>query len=1253
MKMLCFFHAQKFVRILLFTLILFQTCCFGCRKKTAEIPSTQPQNGTAVESLKPESPKPEPLKSELLKSEPSQPEPSKPEPSMPEPLKPEFSKSEPSKPESPQPEPSTLELPKPIEIPKPQPVKAETRIDTLKEQEKEKENAGKKNFSVNKDHSVNTVNTESPVNTKSPVNTTSPINTESPVKQPEPLKKPQAAGMLLLHRIFGLGFTVILTEIFAEEEKNETFSPNSSPEPVVTPQSATPQSATPQSATPQSATPEPASPESVVPKPQEELPQSQQLSAEKEPEENKADKKLRFNFKYAPWKDVIEWFADQAGLSLQADSIPQGSLNLTDTQYYTPVEALDVLNSYLLFKEYTIIRKGNTMFVVYLPDGIPPNLLEPITPNELDERGKYEICRCVFSLNRTTPDIIQAEAEKLLGPQGSLVALPKSQQIVITETAGTLRTIRDIIRQIDDPDALSSSVIHTIEMQNLSADEALGIMRKLLAIEESDTSLRTAVDISGTKIWMSGRGDMIERAKEIIKTIDGSFASKNILLEGQPQFDVYDTGIADPVGVLAVLQTLLAGTPDVRLSLDAKTGGIIARGRPANHATIRETIKQMQLNVPQIDVIPLTRLSPLSAVESIKKFFATSTVGETASASTAKTTPTIPAPTVEADVSARQIIVRGTASQIKEIRALLQKLGENGIGGNIANTSTIRNIPLSPAATALVLDQIKEIWPKLEQNEIKIVTPSAIVPMRSTNDLKPKEERDKKNEKSVDELIDETFEKESPTTQFRTNFFYRPVQQTKITETESPYQPIYQPIQALETSETAELKRRIDELQKQLETLQEVSKTSKTDSVSVTDSKSSSAPVVISSGPNGLMISSEDPEALNRLEELIRMLSDESVLGKTRLKVYYLKNSTAEVVAQTLQTLMNSGNTSTFGVSGAGSLDTSTKFEGEQRVEILGLLARGDSIEKTGPVSISAESRLNALFVQANPVDHKTIERLLPILDQADIQGGDILNRPKPRLIPLQNMRVENALMVVEKVYANRIQGGTGNPATPATSGGNRNSNQRTPGGYQIQTPTPMAGVTSPMGIPPMPQGMVPGMQGGPGAMAQQLMRMGGQGGSATPKEPEPTMTLSVHSPSNSLIVSAPESLFLQVEAFVKELDEIAVQTETIITVLPLKISPDLARQTIGNVYGDSVKFSTSRSSVSSSSSNSFGGFGSNNRFGSNATGFGGFNRIGNTGFGNTGFGGGNNPFLNIMRGGGFGANSGGFGGVRPGGLGR
>jgi len=62
------------------------------------------------------------------------------------------------------------------------------------------------------------------------------------------------------------------------------------------------------------------------------------------------DVQLRFNFRHQPWTDVLEWFATQADLSLQMESVPPGTLNYRDNRAYTPAEALDLLNGVLLTK---------------------------------------------------------------------------------------------------------------------------------------------------------------------------------------------------------------------------------------------------------------------------------------------------------------------------------------------------------------------------------------------------------------------------------------------------------------------------------------------------------------------------------------------------------------------------------------------------------------------------------------------------------------------------------------------------------------------------------------------------------------------------------------------------------------------------------------------------------------------------------------------------------------------------------------
>src|SRR5690606_12398163 len=52
------------------------------------------------------------------------------------------------------------------------------------------------------------------------------------------------------------------------------------------------------------------------------------------------DGRLRFNFKGAPYQEVLEWFAEQADLSLVLESPPPGTFNYRDSKSYTAAEAL-------------------------------------------------------------------------------------------------------------------------------------------------------------------------------------------------------------------------------------------------------------------------------------------------------------------------------------------------------------------------------------------------------------------------------------------------------------------------------------------------------------------------------------------------------------------------------------------------------------------------------------------------------------------------------------------------------------------------------------------------------------------------------------------------------------------------------------------------------------------------------------------------------------------------------------------------
>jgi len=834
-----------------------------------------------------------------------------------------------------------------------------------------------------------------------------------------------------------------------------------------------------------------------------------------------------------PWKDIIEWVANQAALSLQADRMPTGTLNLNDTGNITPAEALDILNAYLQFKDYALVRKGRTLFVLYIPDGIPPNLLDTITVQELDERGEYEICRVVFDLNRVQPALVQTEIERLLGPQGNIIPMPMSQQIVITETGGVLRTIRGIIQRMDDPDNIVEGTFHTVEMQSLTAEEALQTLRQLMGIDTTDTSLRTAVDSTGKRIYLTGRADMIRRAKELLDLIDSALAEGDPRLWGTAQFETYEVGFADPATVLSVLQTTLVGTPDVRLSLDPRTNGILLRARPAVHATVKETIKQMQLNAPQIDIIPLKRMSPMTAVEQIKKFIPTAPPLTAAAATTTgggggggggnrqQATAATQLPTVESDILARQIIVRGTLSQIKEIREFLASQGEDGVVTSI-NVATSRVIPISRAAAELVLEQLPAILPALGPN-INVIAPALesvpeSVPLQETeppvrHELEiPMEvlgvpledllreldregiqpERIRNRDNTLDDIIDSIFDKELPVTRLPTTRLHQIAEQPMLAQ----------------VVESAAQQR---------------------------------SDVRLTVTPGGIVLTSDDPEALAQVEELIRMLSDEMFLGELIFREYYLTHASATVVSSELQSLMNTSLPG-LGVSGMASIN----LPESQQTELMGMLAaaRGNAIEKTGTVTVSTNERLNSLWIQANRVDHKTIERLIKILDQRS--RDDVLRNPVPRSIQLQYMKAEEARTLVEQAFANQMRGGAGQAVQ---RGGQQ---QAQPGGAQMQQ-------------------VVQALQ----AMQQGQQGQGRGGAAAAQREQEPQMTLAVDSASNVLIVSSTESMFLTVEGFVRELDERAGQQKTVMVPQKLiNVTSPVLQSALSGSLGPSVTFS-------------------------------------------------------------------------------
>ena len=155
----------------------------------------------------------------------------------------------------------------------------------------------------------------------------------------------------------------------------------------------------------------------------------------------------------ARWSDVLEWFAEQADLSLVLDAPPPGTFNYSDTRDYSVAESLDLLNSVLLTKGYTLIRRERMLTLIDVSEEFPEGLIPKVTLEEVEKRGKHELVTVEFPLGRRDPDAVTAAVTPLLGPYHKLLAVAPTKQLFVTDRAGVMTDVKKVVQSIPEPHA--------------------------------------------------------------------------------------------------------------------------------------------------------------------------------------------------------------------------------------------------------------------------------------------------------------------------------------------------------------------------------------------------------------------------------------------------------------------------------------------------------------------------------------------------------------------------------------------------------------------------------------------------------------------------------------------------------------------------------------------------------------------------------------------------------------------------------
>tara|TARA_R110002049_G_scaffold2750_2_gene21593 strand:- start:432322 stop:435372 length:3051 start_codon:yes stop_codon:yes gene_type:complete len=713
------------------------------------------------------------------------------------------------------------------------------------------------------------------------------------------------------------------------------------------------------------------------------------------PPQNDAEPKLTFNFSGASWSDVLEWFSNEADLSLQVDRPPTGTVNFRDpTRSYTVAEAMDLLNRLLLDRGYAIVRSGRILQVIdYEAENAKrfiSQVAELVSPEELDQRGRTEIVSCVFPLGSLSPDDAREELAQMVNPWGLVIVLESARQVKVSDSASKLIAIRTLIT------AAETEVVEII-LQHRGSDEMLELARPLLGLEPGENSndeIRLAVGLYGDRIYATGLASKIAILKGIVSKADKPLMTNAADADAEialPVMKTHAITTADTPTVFDVLQTLLAGTPDARIAVEPKANSIIAFARPDTQELIARTISELEGSGEDFRVIDLRRLDPSQALLTINKFFGVTEEGGEG-------------PIVDGDPVTGRLWVRGTKNEIELVENLIRELeGEDAVG---ALDGKIRILPYTGRAAEDALNQVQTLWPMTNRpNQIRTITPARNrggstggIPERRV--IRPQETQ------AADTTPSNT--PELPT-------------DARLPAASDVHLVTF-PVEPAANADVDSLKNEIPQI--------------------------NDSDIVVQLGPSGIIIASEDAAALDAFQSLVESVAEPTGVASDLPTIFWLKYMKADVAAELISNILGGGDSSVSSM-------TDSLMGGLGGGMLGGLMGMGGGggeasssksiLTTTGSVSIVPEVRLNALIIQANATDLQMIELILEKMDRQE-SPEDIEITAKPRLIPVIYQSAKDVSEVVKAVFADKMGGeSSGGGGAGGRGGGGGGGGQPSP----------------------------------------------------------------------------------------------------------------------------------------------------------------------------------------------------------------
>jgi len=158
---------------------------------------------------------------------------------------------------------------------------------------------------------------------------------------------------------------------------------------------------------------------------------------------------ILLNFQGAQLSDVLNYLSQAAGFIILQDVPISGTVNVISRQPVTPDEAVDLLNTVLIDKNYVALRSGRILKIVNRADAQKLDLpvITGADPAQIPQ--KDNVVTQILPVRYADVSKLIDNLRPLLSDNASISANDSSNAIILTDTQANVKRIAEIISALD------------------------------------------------------------------------------------------------------------------------------------------------------------------------------------------------------------------------------------------------------------------------------------------------------------------------------------------------------------------------------------------------------------------------------------------------------------------------------------------------------------------------------------------------------------------------------------------------------------------------------------------------------------------------------------------------------------------------------------------------------------------------------------------------------------------------------------